>query len=103
MTSLAQHLYLSTACLHEAGDPALHEACRQTCKFCGAPCSCPRHPGGAQEVTSWVDQARGIARELLQASLNGPIPPELLHKIADDPALFWLRGEETPPGTWAAG
>lgn len=55
------HGYLSTACLHEAmGDLTgrsaddLHAYCESmtgvtgakrgsTCKFCGAPCTCPRH------------------------------------------------------------
>lgn len=35
---LPEHLYLSTACLHEQ-----HDQCRQTCKFCEAPCICEHH------------------------------------------------------------
>jgi hypothetical protein len=30
--------YTSTACQH-----AKHAECRQTCKFCNAPCACPCH------------------------------------------------------------
>lgn len=102
MTDPAKHAYLSTACFHEAqGSPELHDACRLTCKYCNAPCRCPNHPGQfAREVIPWVDQARGIARELLDASLSGPVPPGLLRRIADDPDLFWLRSEVPPPGTW---
>jgi hypothetical protein len=101
------HRYLSTACHHEAadGDPALHAACRATCKFCDARCSCPAHrlgEAGAVAAASGVGQAREIARELLYHALSAaPAPPRLLRRIAADPGLFWLRGEEQPPGRWS--
>jgi hypothetical protein len=97
------HLYLSTACFHEQADDdgGLHASCRKTCKYCDAPCSCPKHPGGAEQVITiaWVDQARDIARQLLR-HYGDTLPLDLLHRIATDPGLFWLRGEEQPPGTW---
>lgn len=86
------HAYLSTGCAH--GECA---ACRLSCKFCDALCQHECHadqPGTSPEP--WVDQARNIARELYQAA--SAIPPELERRIWADPALFWLRGEETPPG-----
>lgn len=101
------HDYLSTACYHEGlagGDPGLHAACRRTCKFCDASCSCPRHSPGepaAQVAASWVGQARGIARELLALLEEADAVPYKLHEqLGEDPALFWLRGEEKPPGEW---
>lgn len=100
------HAYLSTACYHEQtdDDPSLHEACRLTCKFCDCSCSCPRHRSDARRAEpdgTWVGQARSIARELLELTLNAqPTPSGLLRRIEEDPALFWLRGEEQPPGTW---
>jgi hypothetical protein len=99
------HYYLSTACLHEDTDPALHGACRLTCKFCGAPCSCPNHPGDqtATAPASWVDQARDMARRLLDMAVNAGAADVLsvLTEIDADPALFWLRDRgEQPPGTW---
>jgi len=33
-------------------------------------------------------------------SENEAVPPELLRRIASDPALFWLRGEVQPDGEW---
>jgi hypothetical protein len=54
-------------------------------------------------VVSWVDQARDIARQLWAwADLppGHPLDEALLTAIETDPALFWLRGEEQPPGTW---
>lgn len=100
--------YLSTACYHEhlAGPAALHDACRLTCKFCDAPCSCPQHPheSDSPQAVSWVDQARGIARELLALleEVDG-VPYKFHEQLSDDPRLFWLRGEEAPPGTWKQG
>lgn len=99
------HLYLSTACFHEQAsqDPGLHAACRQTCKYCDAPCSCPGHPRGADSVETipWVDQARTVARQLYEtALLTGALPPELACRLDSDPLLFWLRGEVKPPGEW---
>lgn len=95
--------YISTACLHGLCDKK--GACRQTCKFCDESCACPCHSGSAAPLPEpWVDQARNIARELLRYGLSASeaVPPELLHRINDDPALFWLRGEEAPPGEWHA-
>jgi len=47
-----------------------------------------------------VDQARSTARELLAyITLSRGGTPELMRKIETDPNLFWLRGEEKPPGT----
>jgi hypothetical protein len=103
-TAAVPHGYLSTACFHRLCDKK--GACRQTCKFCDAPCACPCHRGPAQALPEpWVDQARNIARELLRYGLSTSeaVPPELLRRINDDPALFWLRGEEAPPGEWRAG
>jgi hypothetical protein len=79
------HRYVSTACMHEIndGDPDQHARCRATCKTCDAPCEC-------------ANQARDIARELYAVSND----PDLWERIATDPALFWLRGEEAEPGTW---
>lgn len=96
------HRYISTACEHEEDSPELHAACRQTCKFCNAPCMCENHKDGdRQSAVGWVDQARAIARDLLRDALNGPVSPELLARIESDPTLFWLRGEEAPPGEWS--
>jgi len=39
-----------------------------------------------------------MARELLAAAGDGPAG--LADRIAHDPDLFWLRGEEKAPGTW---
>ena len=97
----APSAYVSTACLHRLC--AEKGACRQTCKFCDAPCACPCHRGSAAALPEpWVDQARNIARELLRYGLSTSeaVPPELLQRIASDPSLFWLRGEERPPGEW---
>jgi len=91
------HAYVSTACFHgECG------ACRDTCKYCDGPCSHGCHPASARGLPEpWVDQARGIARELLRHALSAsPAPPELVRRIEGDPALFWLRGEAKPPGQW---
>ena len=33
-----EHYYVSTACQHEK-----HSRCRETCKYCSAPCLCPHH------------------------------------------------------------
>lgn len=90
------HLYISTACFHEECD-----SCRRTCKFCGSPCRCGHHYGDkAEPVTSWVDQARDMARMLLMEvrDAGGPWTPQFAERIATDPDLFWLRGEEQPPG-----
>lgn len=83
------HVYISTACLHgQCG------SCRNTCKYCDSPCRCPlpgcthRHPGDTTPV-SWVDQARGVAAELLHLTrLAGWLPDELAGRIAADPDLF---------------
>jgi hypothetical protein len=103
MPALNLHVYLSTACQHEDidGNPDLHAACRETCKFCDAPCACPQHPHGAATVVTWIDQARSMARELYGHAVSaGALPLELVQRAEFDPALFWLRGEEAPPGAW---
>jgi hypothetical protein len=92
----APHDYTSTACLHEQCG-----SCRQSCKYCDAPCQHGCHREAGLRAIAGVDQARGIARELLEAARPGAlmsIDPELLRRIESDPALFWLRGEEAPPG-----
>lgn len=90
----AGHSYVSTACQHE-----LCGSCRNTCKFCNAPCRhfCHSQDAKTAPVAS-VDQARDIAIELLD--LSSDLPDELAGRIADDPALFWLRGETIPDGVW---
>lgn len=98
-----QHSYLSTACWHaQHGDPALHTSCRNRCKFCPGCCSCPCHgEAGTQPATgSPVDQARDIARELWAVAERLILPAGLRDRVSGDPALFWLRGEEQPPGEW---
>ena len=58
-------------------------------------------PGRATQI----DQARGIALRLLATveaagvDLQG-VDRHLARAISEDPALFWLRGEERPPGEW---
>jgi len=49
-----KHIYISTACQHEHEDPDLHKLCRQTCKWCKAPCSCPQHGENRLDITSVV-------------------------------------------------
>jgi hypothetical protein len=97
-TAPPPHAYVSTACHHgECG------TCRNTCKYCNVPCSHGCHPASGTALPEpWVDQARGIARDLLRYGLSTgeAVPPDLLHRITDDPALFWLRGEAAPPGEW---
>lgn len=95
----SQHEYISTACLHgECG------SCRKTCKFCDASCGCQQplctHNLAVPGPASWVDQARGIARELFAVLPIRNLPLDLMARIQDDPDLFWLRGEEVPPGVW---
>lgn len=92
------HAYTSTACLHD-----LCRSCRNTCKYCDAPCQHGCHPQGQDQPEPWVDQARGIARELLDVARPGALlsmPSELFQRIEQDPDLFWLRGEAAPPGEW---
>ena len=90
------HDYVSTACFH--GECA---ACRNTCKYCDAPCSHGCHPASAAPLpVPWVDQARGMAVLLLAALGPDGAPDELRERIDGDPALFWLRGEAKPPGEW---
>jgi hypothetical protein len=90
------HHYVSTACLHGLCD----ERCRSTCKFCDAPCEHECHPQTGDRVLppSWVDQARDIARRLYTEVAF--LPVDLAEEIAADPHLWWLRGEEQPPGQW---
>lgn len=88
------HAYISTACLHGICGPA----CRQTCKYCGAPCQCQRtgcSHGNPDAPPSWADQARDMARELLGLVGTPDMPPDLLTRIVEDPALFWLREHRT--------
>lgn len=104
MNELVTHEYLSTACLHAIrdDDASLHAACRNVCKYCPAGCHCACHlaAGSQPGHGSPVDQARDIARTLLAAVKAGAMPSHLDEQIRSDPALFWLRGEERPPGEW---
>lgn len=89
----AQHEYISTACLHgHCG------SCRQTCKFCDASCRHDCHGKTGPLPVARVDQARDVARQMLAVLPMRNMPAELLWRIQDDPDLFWLRGEEVPPG-----
>lgn len=108
------HEYLSTACWHAVNDnePGLHTSCRNVCKYCPGGCSCDCHQvaGTQPGRTSWVDQARGTALRLLEHLRDAGADlaerdPHLARVLAEDPAFFWARGEERPPGTWpgAAG
>jgi hypothetical protein len=91
------HVYVSTACFH--GE---HGACRNTCKYCDESCACTScdHAAVRNLPEPWVDQARGIAAELLDAIYPADVPDDLAQRIVSDAALFWLRGEATPPGEW---
>lgn len=92
------HAYTSTACLH-----GICGSCRATCKFCDEPCRHGCHPAASTAPVAGVDQAREIARELLDVARPGALmsmPPDLYQRIRKDPALFWLRGETVPDGTW---
>lgn len=97
------HEYLSTACWHELNDndPDLHTSCRQTCKTCDRPCSCPSHPTDDDPTAppAWVDQARDLAVELL-ALVDLTQHPELAERIATDRHLFWARNEVQQSGEW---
>lgn len=96
-TTTTPHAYTSTACLH--GE---HDACRKTCKYCDVSCSCTEcdHTSVSGLPEPWVDQARGIARDLLAELSAERRDPELWRRIESDPAFFWLRGEIAPPGIW---
>jgi hypothetical protein len=99
--------YLSTACAHQLFDDQgeTRAPCRSQCKWCGRSCKGPDHPLPDGEQPHPVDQARDIARELL-AAIWGPavsggvLSPDLYQRIRHDSDLFWLRGEEQPPGQW---
>lgn len=97
----ADHEYLSTACWHALfdGNETLHAVCRNTCKYCDHPCGCACHgKAGHEHGIAWVDQARNIARDLLaeiEASAPTRMSTALRQRIETDPALFWLRREET--------
>ena len=67
-------------------------------------------PGRLPALVSRVDQARGTALRLLEHLRDAGADlaerdPHLARVLAEDPAFFWARGEERPPGTWpgAAG
>jgi hypothetical protein len=101
-TQIAEHHYISTACMHGLCD----ERCRSSCKYCGAMCQHDCHPqDGTQTLPPpWVDQARDLASALL-AAVGGPsglaeLSPALYRRYRTDPHLFWLRGEVQPPGEW---
>ena len=108
----ANHDYLSTACWHELHDdqPARHADCRASCKFGRKGpeyCRCPNHTEEELRASpvSWVDQARGMALRLLAACHAAEVDltavdRHMARAIAEDPAFFWLRGEEQPPGEW---
>ena len=106
---MATHDYLSTACWQEANDgkPDLHGSCRAVCKFGGVPefCRCPNHAEGEKPSVSNVDQARGVARRMLDhlTTLGADfeaLDVEFARALREDPALFWLRGEVQPDGVW---
>lgn len=99
MTGAGPHEYTSTACLHSQCG-----SCRNTCKYCGTSCRHGCHPRHGSLPAAGVDQARGVARELLAAvgADTARMPRDLVRRIREDPALFWLRGGERPPGTWEA-
>ena len=73
------HEYMSTACHHgKCG------TCRKTCKYCDSPCrhSCHQDPSATSPLP-WVDQARGIAGELLHlVRLAGFLPDDLVAHAA---------------------
>jgi hypothetical protein len=105
----SEHVYLSTACWHALndGDPEMHTSCRNQCKFCPAGCACRCHASAGTQPgrTSSVDQARGTALRLLQHLTEAGVDlaerdPHLARALAEDPAFFWARGEERPPGEW---
>lgn len=92
------HEYISTACLH-----GQHGSCRKTCKFCDASCRCRQcHWDVSADAVPepWVDQARKMASDLLAILPPAYIPEHLRQRIAEEPALFWLRGEVQPDGVW---
>jgi hypothetical protein len=93
-----QHEYTSTARLHgQCG------SCRKTCKYCDASCQHGCHTQAGGRPVAGVDQARGIARELLATwQQDRELSDEFCVRLDSDPDLFWLRGEEAPPGTWRA-
>lgn len=94
------HDYISTGCFH--GE---HASCRLTCKFCDAQCACRgcSHDAAAAPV-AWVDQARGVARQLLARAVEtGDLSADLALRITLDPSLFWLRDGEVPPGQRVPG
>lgn len=110
MTEPWKHHYVSTACEHAVGEgrPSLHAACRRSCKFGEdgvESCGCGCHTGTPLEEMPppWVDQARGIALELLtliEEDDHFRLPAELAERVRSDPNLFWLRRGEQPPGQW---
>lgn len=105
----AEHEYLSTACWHELNDgrPELHAKCRAICKYGDTPemCRCRNHVEGETRTESEIDRARGLALRLLAAVDTAGVDlavvdRRLARAITEDPSLFWLRGEEQPPGEW---
>jgi hypothetical protein len=106
---IAAHEYLSTACWHEEHDdqPDMHNACRALCKFCGASCSCTRHPTRDDNnlPLSPVDQARDAFIRLLAITKRCGVDlrhedPDLFEALRDDPNWFWARGEIQPAEEW---
>lgn len=104
------HRYISTACEHALHEnrPELHAECRLSCKYSPdgvESCTCPHHTGMplGEMPPPWVDQARGIALELLtliEEDDHFRLPAELAERVRSDPNLFWLRREVQPPGQW---
>lgn len=102
------HHYLSTACWHAQydSDKSMHAGCRNQCKFCPGCCVCPCHgEAGTQPGISHVDVERDRFIRLLAVVREHGIDlakaePDLHEAFLYDPAMFWLRGEVQPAGTW---
>jgi len=79
VTDPAGHAYISTACFHGLCRTGAGN-CRNTCKFCDAPCRHECHDGDTQ-APPWVNQAREMAVRLLAAARAGTVPPALAEQI----------------------
>lgn len=70
--ALTKHWYISTACQH-----LKHRQCRETCKFCDAPCQCPHHRGEIDPDPP-ITWERG---EPMPEKLRELPPPEVLENL----------------------